>query len=215
MTIPPTAILFTKLPFRGTKIEVNGYVIVCGPYMEIMTVNGESKTNITNVLQYMGLTNEADLAKDVRMVCKSIHEGSLNESDLPEEIRNYVSAYRQWLKESLFVHEHSELPLYSSLHHYAGTLHLVGTLPNIGRVLIDIETGRSINPAIEIEVGAKAILWNHNFQEKPLSGSFVLQLRNDGTHRFQDLSEVNEFLFLDALHLWRWKQTHKRQSKAE
>jgi hypothetical protein len=82
-------------------------------------------------------------------------------------------------------------------------------------VVVDLKTTASIDPCVEIQVGAQAILWNHNYQSSPLSGRFVLQLRSDGTYRLKDLSHINEFLFLDALHLWRWKMSHKRKAKVE
>ncbi len=197
--------------------------IVTNEFSRIVTVDGKYPPHITDVLADMGISKSfqgvdpwyAERGTAVHLACKLINEGILDEKTVSEDIAGYVKAYTGWLGESGFVHEQSELPLYSGLHDFCGTLDLVGLLPKTGRIVLDIKTSSSLDPAVEIQVGAQAILWNHNYQEKPLSGRFVLQLRTDGTYRLKDLSHVNEFLFLDALHLWRWKQTHKRKVKVE
>ena len=197
--------------------------IVTNEFNRITTVDGKYPPHITDVLADMNLSKSfegvdpwyAERGTAVHQACKLINEGILDEETVSEDIAGYVKAYKSWLGESGFVHEHSELPLYSGLHDFCGTLDLVGSLPKVGRVVLDIKTSSSLDPAVEIQVGAQAILWNHNYQEKRLSGRFALQLRTDATYRLKDLSHVNEFLFLDALHLWRWKQTHKRRAKVE
>lgn len=198
-------------------------VIVCDEYNRVLTVDGEPKPHITDVLSFTQLSKPyegvdpwyAERGKAAHQACKFINEGILDDESISEEIAGYVKAYRCWLAESLFIHEASELPLYSKLHDFVGTLDLIGSLPGIGRVVIDIKTSSSIDPAVEIQVGAQAILWNHNFQEKPLMGRFVLQLKKDGTYRLKDITHINEFLFLDALKLYHWKMSHTRKRKQE
>lgn len=196
--------------------------IVCNEFNRVLTVDGEPKPHITDVLSDMGLSKSfegvdpwyAERGNAIHLACKLINEGVLDEASISEEIKGYIAAYRKWLSESCFAHECSELPLFSGLHDFVGTLDLVGSLPGIGRVVIDIKSSSSLDPAVEIQVGAQAILWNHNNQTKPLMGRFVLQLKSDGSYRLKDLSAINEFLFLDALNLWRWKMSHKRKPKA-
>jgi hypothetical protein len=188
----------------------------------ILTVDGEPKPHITDVLRDMGLSKfyegvadiqyYAERGQAVHMACRIINEGILDEESVSEDCKGYIQAYRLFLKESGFIHEASEIPLYSGLHDFCGTLDLVGAIHG-QRVVIDIKTSSSIDPSVEIQVGAQAILWNHNNQGKPLSGRYVLQLKKDSTYRLKDLSHINEFLFLDALKLWHWKQSHKRKVK--
>ena len=195
--------------------------IICDEFGRIKTVDGIEPPHITDVLREMGLSKSfegvdpwyAERGKAVHSACKLINEGVLDENSITEEIGGYVEAYRTWLKESGFSHEMSEIPLYSGLHEFCGTIDLVGVLPPHGRVVIDIKTSSSLDPAVELQVGADSILWNHNYQDRPIAKRFVLQLKKDGTYRLKDLSQVNEFLFLDALKLWRWKQSHKRKVK--
>lgn len=202
-------------------IEMNGHVLVCGPDMRIKTVNGKPKDHITDVLREMGLSKSyegldpfyMERGKAVHLACKLINEGVLDENSIVEEIKGYVAAYKSWLTESHFVAEESELPLFSGVYDFCGTLDLVGTLPTVGRIVLDIKTSSSLDPAVEIQVGAQAILWQANYQSSPLSGRFVLQLRSDDSYRLKDLSHISETLFLDALNLWRWKQSHKRKPK--
>lgn len=198
--------------------------IVCNEHNRILTVDGKTPPHITDVIKQMGLDKYgengfvpdpfyAERGTAVHQACKLINEGTLDEESISAEISGFVGSYRRWLAESGFVAEYSELPLFSGLHDYCGTLDIVGILPELGRAVVDIKTSASIDPAVEIQVGAQAILWNHNFQDKPVAKRYVLQLKGDGTYRFKDLSHINEFLFLDALHLWRWKQSHKRKPK--
>jgi hypothetical protein len=197
--------------------------IVCDEFNRILTVDGEPKPHITDVLKDLGLSKSfegvdtwfADRGKAVHQACKLINEGTLDEETVASECRAFVRAYKQWLKDSGFTHQHSELALFSALHDYCGTLDLIGTLPQTGRVVVDIKTGSSIDPAVEIQVGAQAILWEENNPQEPISGRYVLQLKGDGTYRLKDLTDVPPYLFLDALKIWRWKMGHKRKPKQE
>jgi hypothetical protein len=197
--------------------------IVTDENNRILTVDGQEKPHITNVLADLGLSKSfegvtdiewfAMRGKAIHAACKLINEGTLDESTVSDEIRAYVEAYKSWLHDSSFSPRHSELPLYSTLHDFCGTLDLVGALPGIGNIIIDIKSSFSIDPAVEIQVGAQSILWNENNQGNAISKRYVLQLKKDGTYRFKDLSHVNEFLFLDALRIWKWKMSHKRPKR--
>lgn len=196
--------------------------IVTDENNRIVTVDGERPPHITDVLKDLGLSKSfegvtdlewfAQRGKAVHVACKLINEGCLDEQSVAEECKGYVAAYRSWLEESVFVHLRSELPLYSQLHDFCGTLDLVGMYDG-NLSIVDIKTSSSIDPAVEIQVGAQAILWEENNQTKPIVGRYVLQLKADGTYRLKDLTHVPPYLFLDALKLWRWKMSHRRKPK--
>jgi len=185
----------------------------------ILTVDGEGKPHITQVLADLGLSKSfegvADLewyatrGKAAHAACRLINEGCLDEKSVAEEIKGYVFAYQQFIKEKPITVIGSEIPLYSELHDFCGTSDLVCFVEN-QRSVIEIKTTSNIDPAVEIQVGAQAILWDENNQTKQIEKRYVLQLKADGTYRLKDLTHVPPYLFLDALKVWRWKQTHKR-----
>ncbi len=196
--------------------------LVCDENNRILTVNGEPKPHITEVLADLGLSKSfegvTDLdyyamrGKAVHAACRLINEGCLDEETVAQECRGYVDAYKSFLSHSGFKHVGSEVPLYSRLHDYCGTLDLVGY---VGQDLsiIDIKTSSTIDNAVEIQTGAQAILWEENNQTKPIVRRHVLQLKGDGSYRLKDLTHIPPYLFLDALKVWRWKMSHKRKPK--
>ncbi len=196
--------------------------IVTDESNRILTVDGQDKPHITQVLADLGLSKSfegvTDLewfsqrGKAVHAACKLINEGTLDEKSVSEEIKPYVLSYQSWLAADGFSVLKSELPLYSRLHDFCGTLDLVADGPE-GFSVIDIKTSSSLDNAVEIQVGAQAILWEENNQLKPIKKRYVLQLKSDGTYRLKDLTHVYQYLFLDALNLWRWKMSHKRKKQ--
>lgn len=201
-------------------------VIACDDNQRVLTVDGKIYPHITEVLEDLRLSADFSFVPDlewyaarghaVHLGCKLINQGVLNESSVAEEIRGYLGAYRNWLKTSGFIHQFSELPLFSQKHQFVGTLDLVGSLPDRGHVIIDIKTSASIDPAVELQTGAQEILWDDTFAgADPIAARYVLQLKRDSTFRLKDVSHVDKNLFLVALALWRWQQTHKRKPKQE
>ena len=197
-------------------------VLVCDENNRIKTVDGMEKPHITDVLRDVGISKSfegvdpwyAERGTAVHVACKLINEGTLDDSTVSEEIRPYVTAYQRWLVSSNFIADASEIPLYSTLHDFCGTLDIVGKLPIVGQSVIDIKSSSSIDPAVELQVGAQAILWEENNQTQPILGRYVLQLKSDGTYRLKDLTHIPPYLFLDALKIWRWKMSHKRKPNA-
>lgn len=197
--------------------------IICDENNRVLTVDGEYHPHITQVLADLGLSRDyngvdpwyAARGHAVHWGCKLINEGKLDEESFTEEIKGYLSAYRAWLAESGFTPQYSELALFSPIHRFVGTLDIVGLLPTVGRVIIDLKTSSSLDPAVEIQTGAQEILWLENFPQHDIAGRYALQLKSDGTYRLKDVSHVTKSLFVQALELWRWQQTHKRKPKGE
>lgn len=196
--------------------------IVCDEFNRVITVDGEEKPHITNVLKDLGLSKNfdgvdswfAERGKAVHAACALLNERRLDESTVAPECKSYVEAYKAWLKDSGFKAQAWETPFYSRLHDFVGTLDLIGSLDE-KRSVIDLKTSSSIDPAVEIQVGAQAILWEENKPQEPIEKRYVLQLKADGTYRLKDISDIHPYLFLDALKIWRWKMSHKRKPKVE
>jgi hypothetical protein len=197
------------------------HVIEVDEHNRIKTVNGLPKPHITDVLKDLELSKNfegidpwyAERGKAVHLAVRFLNEKRLKTESLDEEIKPFIESYQKWLTVSGFTPEVWEVPLYSELHDFVTTLDLIGTL-NGERILIDLKTSSSLDPAVELQTAGQQIAWEENNRLKPIAKRFALKLMSDGTvAKLKDCTDVNVYLFLDALKVWRWKMSHKRVKK--
>jgi hypothetical protein len=152
----------------------------------------------------------AERGRCVHIGCDILNKGKeVDPASLEQDVASFVAAYKNFLKTSGFKPIASELSLYSTLHNFACTLDVVGELEG-EMTLIDLKTSKSLDPAVEIQLGAQYIAWEENHVKQPIARRMALSLRQDGTYALKDCSHVSPYLWLDALKLWRWRRTHKR-----
>jgi hypothetical protein len=72
--------------------------------------------------------------------------GELDEGTVDPDIMPYLEAWRKFKAESGFIVERSEVPMKSSLYHYAGTIDRIGTFPkgNTKRAAVELHKDGNI-----------------------------------------------------------------------
>ena len=164
--------------------------------------------SVTSILKDVGLVDDtwfteeaAERGTAIHLAVERLH-ASQPYFNVRSEYVGYMEAYLAFLASSRFLHEASELRVYDPIRGYAGTIDLIGALPNHKHVLIDIKTG-SVPPTVGPQTYAYARCLE-TFHER-----FALHLKADGTFRLLPLKEwrEDEADFLAALRLYTRKRT--------
>jgi hypothetical protein len=157
--------------------------------------------------------NGAVLEK-ARQEGKAIHStveldcaGTLDEENLPEWLRPYLKAWRDFRDFTGFELVASEKRMYSPLLRIAGTLDLDGVMTNFrhpGPCVLDIKRSLAGAPAIGVQLAGYASM---------LEGArrrYGLQLKSDGTYRLQEYTDPQDrAVFLSCITLYRWRQRNE------
>lgn len=177
--------------------------------------------SVTHILQYLGLTNDysnissfyAERGTAVHKAVEFVDKGTLDDAKLDPIVRPYVAAYRRFLRESGYVPLHWEVPLHHPVLGYAGTIDKVGRLNGRPGVL-DIKTSRSVDPAVELQLCAYAVLWDEHHPESPAAWKYALQLNDEGPEGKYSLitkySATSIDQWLSALDVYKWKVKNRR-----
>lgn len=173
--------------------------------------------SVTKILQDLGLARNyqgissfyAERGKAVHRACELIDKGTLDNASLDPRVRPYVEGYRKFIRESGYQPQFWELPLYHPALGFAGTVDKLGSLN--GRFgILDIKTSRSLDPAVELQLCAYAVLWIESHPDSPPAFKYALQLTDDGGYKLHTkYSEASIELWLSAITVYRWKQTHR------
>ena len=126
-----------------------------------------------------------------------IDTNQLDENTVDSRIRGFLDAYTKFKKESGFVFEHREEPLYHPLCKYCGT-------PDAWYPLIDIKCNSNYNP---LQLGGYAELIASSGFRRPKE-AFHLNLYEDGRYSLnavkEDLRQLSQ-VFLSVLVVNRWR----------
>jgi hypothetical protein len=138
-------------------------------------------------------------------------EGDLDWSSLDETIEPYVLAWVQFLKDTEFEVTEIEKLVYSDRHRYCGTLDRKGLLYGEPTVL-DIKCVAVLSPVTGLQTAAYAEADRPNQRTKAARRAAV-QLKPDGTYRWQEYTEKTDFsVFLSLLQLANWRATHLKET---
>lgn len=190
----------------------------------IFTLNGKRlDPSVTQLLKAEGyidgdwFTPEARDRGNYVHKCTHLHdENRLDDSRLHEEYAPYVLAYQKFLKESGFIVERSELPLYSVRWAYAGVLDKLGRFPRSGvsRAVLDLKTG-ALYEWTALQLAGYVIMLTEVVGAWSQYERFGLQLRKDGTYRLKQYEDRDDCqTFLSALSQYRWKRKHGYHKEA-
>jgi len=111
----------------------------------------------------------------------------------------------------------AEQPLYHPRKGYAGTPDVIGLVPKLKKVRgpanIDVKRSLYAGPAIGLQTAGYTQAWNETDGKRdlrvPPSNRFALELRKDGTYRFTQFSEADDFdAFNACLQQHRWREKH-------
>lgn len=197
--------------------------IVTNEFGRIVTVDGRSDVlHNTDVLRITGASKDyegvdpfyAERGNAVHLGCHLAVTGELDESTLDEiNVKPYVMDFKMILTDPELKVIYSELPLYSTLHDFCTTVDLIVEYKG-NREIWDIKTGKSIDPAVELQTGGNQIAFEETYRTEPIQGRRYLKLNGDGDPKIgPDHSYVPPYLFLDVLKFCRWKLSHKRKPK--
>lgn len=118
------------------------------------------------------------------------------------KVGGYIDAYRKFVSDVPHKVLASEMVVYSKKYGYAGQLDAIIELPG-RKVLVDFKTSNTIVPEHHAQVAA----YREALQEmgKPVDGSAILQLCEDGTYSFID-SDTDFKVFLACLTIYKWQK---------
>ena len=136
------------------------------------------------------------------------HEGVLDEATLHPDIRPGFEAYQRFLKDTGHEPLVSELELVHPSYGFIGHPDRVGWL-NGKRVLLDWKYTDSFQFwPVAFQLAAYRILWNSNYPEQIVTGTFALQFSpSTGKYTLRVVeAEKYEQDFLGALLVWRAQQ---------
>lgn len=145
----------------------------------------------------------------------------IDEGEITPELRPWVEGYARFLDEWEIEILHSEMPVCHTEYRYGGTLDAIGVSPRLGRVLLDIKTGKGVYAETALQLaayryadlglvpvdvigprGGKSIEW----QEIPVpatDSTIVAHVREDGTSAIPTVSDRETwtaFLYILAVH---------------
>lgn len=134
-------------------------------------------------------------------------KGDFETAALPDSFLPYFAAFANWLEKERFQPDQSELRVYSEKAMYAGTLDLTGTTARGRRALIDFKCTAKLMPAAKVQTAGYAqacMEMGDSIKER-----YVLQLKPDGTYRFELFKDREDFtLFNSLLSFHHFQQAH-------
>lgn len=136
----------------------------------------------------------------IHLATHFIEQGELDWSTVDDRIKSRIEAYQKFRAETGFKLLCSELMLFSKRYQFAGTIDRIFE----GVILVDIKS--SIEPIVDIQLGAYSLLIDEATSHKVKKAAAV-ELREDGTYKMrwvQDLRRAQR-TFLGCLNLANWK----------
>jgi hypothetical protein len=175
------------LPSATQALKGAGLIEFGGIRPEVLEAARVRGTNVHSAVQYF---NEA----------QDFTWGSVDPA-----IAGYVRAWERCIKESGFVYEGGEAPMYHPVYEYAGTPDIIGKMNGLPMV-IDIKTYESADwTALQLAAYQMMLI-------KQFGTHFdrcAVWLKPDGTYKFRRFSEANDAqVFLACLAITNWKANH-------
>ncbi|RJO61083.1 MAG: hypothetical protein C4542_07295 [Dehalococcoidia bacterium] len=169
---------------------------------------------VTSILKAAGLlefphSNGSAMLKGtyIHRATELYDRDDLDADSLDAEIKPYLEGWMKFRKDSGFVPELIEAPMFHPHLFYAGTIDRYGVL-NGKKVLLDIKSG-SPHPAYKVQVagGYEGLLIGNGHH---IDKFYSLYLKNTGGYSLQEITDAAlcRKTFLCALTLYRWKESH-------
>lgn len=172
----------------------SGAVLTFTPQPHEYRVDGRRVPGVTSILGALGISEDWDaLAGISPRVGRSIEDKcdigsaahadchSFDDSDIAWEtvdprVLPYVKAWQAFRDNSRMVPTTRERRIFSRVHHFAGTLDGIFLTPTGERVLIDIKTSATLDPASSLQVAAYEIAWTEEHPDAPIAERWIVQL---------------------------------------
>jgi len=143
----------------------------------------------------------------VHTACALMIEQTLDWSTLDTKLVPYVSAARQFLKDSNLVILRSEHRMYDPKLMFAGTLDVAGMIAKTPWIL-DWKSTSVMSRTVGLQLAAYEHLYTLGRTAGPKLKRGGVQLRADGTYRLYPYTDARDRnWFLSALNIWHWRQT--------
>jgi len=150
------------------------------------------------------LNRKRDIGIAVHKAIELDLDGDLDESTIDPAWSGYFEGWLRFKFESGFIVAQAEHKDYSERYGYAGTLDLLGELPNTGGALIDTKTCAVLMPSVGPQTAAYAEL-----AKKPRINRYALQLTPEGKYSLVACTDKSDWaVFQAALTLHRWRKQH-------
>lgn len=178
-------------------------------------VAGRIVPGVTSLLQslhsFAGVP--LDVLEEAQHRGSSVHAAAhyLDDDDLDEESLEpadaaYMPAYRRFLKDCTPNWTAIEVPVFHRTLRYAGTPDRIGEFTYQGKrvrqAVVDLKTSFASHPCWAMQCSAYA-----HAAGVPTARQFTLQLRDDGTYRLKEWTDVDAWpAFVSLLTLRTWKE---------
>lgn len=176
--------------------------------------DGQVYPRVTSILSALELGRSyldidpyyAERGRVVHRCVELIDKGTLDAGSVPTDAEPFVGAYRKFLDISGYKPWRWEI----SLWHEKG---FAGTLDKVGRIngrlgLIDIKCTDSVDPLVDLQLCAYAVLWNRHFRDMPLEFKYALQLKPNGEPNLVTKYTNTPIALWDSvMEVYQWKKT--------
>lgn len=134
-------------------------------------------------------------------------KGTLDEDNLDNFLRPYLSGWRLFRQEYGFIPEVIEQPMYSKIYRVAGTPDRVGRWRIDDSLIIpDIKTGVELSAANALQLSAYEMIVKENLTKKEKTKRMSILLTPDGKYKIQEYKSKNDLnIFIAALSVYNWK----------
>jgi len=178
-------------------------------------IDGKIVPSNTQILKEAGLVDVTwynqhgrDRGSAVHLACHLLDEDALNWETLDAELVPYVRAYEKFKKESGFVPDLIEVPMYNYPHRYGTTVDRTGML-NGREILLELKSG-GVEPWCALQLS----LQNECLPKK--LPRFALQIKSDGTYRLHEFKDPNDRnVALSAAAIVHWKKNMEIKNGSE
>lgn len=168
-------------------------------------VGGQVRPSVTQILRPIVdfsavpldvLEAKSDLGSRVHRATELDDADDLEESSVGDDVRPYLRAWRDYLRDTGAVVLLSEGRVYNPGANYCGTLDRVLDIDGV-EWLVDIKTSAQVHRAVGPQTAAyeQALGWR-----SPLRRG-VVQLRPDGSYRFRELNNPRDWVIFQACNL--------------
>lgn len=153
------------------------------------------------------LDRKRDLGVALHKAVEIYLKGEFETAALPDSFLPYFGAFTHWLDKEKFEPDQSELRVYSESAMYAGTLDLTGKTAKGRRAIVDFKCTAQLMPAAKIQTAGYAQACAE--MGDTMAERYVLQLKPDGTYRFELYKDKADFtVFNSLLQSCHWLAAH-------
>lgn len=175
----------------------------------VYTLGGQRLPGVTEILKGLGIIDyrwaqERDLIRGqaVHLACKYLAENCLDWTSVDPSIRGYVEAYQKFLKDTSFLPQVCEKPMFNLIYRFSCTPDQIGVL-NGRDTICEIKTG-STPPWVGLQTAAQALAYKPDGWMKV--DRVCLELRADGSNRLTECLDLSDGgVFLSAVSVFTWK----------